>query len=54
MHGDDDGKLYRDPKQDCDAFYLDAETQSIVFERYFDTCDSDDYIIEVSAPNWNN
>ncbi|XP_047029740.1 uncharacterized protein LOC124637375 [Helicoverpa zea] len=46
MYGDDEGNLMRDPKQDCDAFYLDPETHSLVFERFFDTCDNDDYIIE--------
>lgn len=47
MYADDEGNLMRDPQQNCDAFYLDVETQSLVFERFFDTCDNDDYVIEV-------
>ena len=54
MYADNDGKLMRDAKQDCDSFYIDAETQSLVFERFFDTCDPDDYIIEVSEPAIKN
>ncbi|KAH9627911.1 hypothetical protein HF086_015355 [Spodoptera exigua] len=46
MHADDEGKLLRDSQQDCDAFHPDADTQSFIFERFFDTCDDDDYIIE--------
>lgn len=48
MHADAEGKLSQDRKQNCDHFYLDMKGQSIVFERYFDTCDDDDYVIEVS------
>lgn len=48
MHADDEGRLIRDVKQDCDGFYLDTTSQSIIFERNFDTCDDDDYVIEVS------
>ncbi|KAJ0176492.1 hypothetical protein K1T71_007671 [Dendrolimus kikuchii] len=46
MHADDEGRLIRDAKQDCDGFYLDTSSQSIIFERNFDTCDDDDYVIE--------
>ncbi|XP_014367244.2 tyramine beta-hydroxylase [Papilio machaon] len=46
MHADSDGKVMRDVQQDCEAFYLDSSARSIFFERYFDTCDDDDYIIE--------
>ncbi|XP_045498203.1 tyramine beta-hydroxylase [Colias croceus] len=46
MHSDGDGKLIRDTKQNCNAFHIDAKSRSISFERYFDTCDDDDYIIE--------
>ncbi|CAH0585570.1 unnamed protein product [Chrysodeixis includens] len=46
MHADDKGKLIRDKKQNCDLFSLDKATGSLVFERDFDTCDDDDYIIE--------
>lgn len=47
MHGDDDGKLISDVKQDCDKLNIDSKSRSISFERSFDTCDDDDYIIEV-------
>lgn len=47
MHSDSKGKLTRDLKQNCDSFYVDAKSRSITFERFFDTCDDDDYIIEV-------
>ncbi|XP_045448195.1 tyramine beta-hydroxylase [Melitaea cinxia] len=46
MHADDNGKLILDVHQDCEAFHVDSKSQSIVFERYFDTCDDDDYVIE--------
>ncbi|XP_026762021.2 tyramine beta-hydroxylase [Galleria mellonella] len=46
MHSDEAGKLIRDNKQDCKGFYLDSQTRSIFFERFFDTCDSNDYVIE--------
>lgn len=49
MHADNEGKLILDQKQNCDNFHLDMQSQSIVFERYFDTCDADDYLIEVST-----
>ncbi|XP_026739132.1 tyramine beta-hydroxylase [Trichoplusia ni] len=45
-HADDQGKLIRDNRQDCDSFHLDEATGDLVFERYFDTCDDNDYIIE--------
>lgn len=47
MHSNDLGKLFPDTKQDCEGFYLDSKSRSIIFERFFDTCDNDDYIIEV-------
>lgn len=47
MHADTHGKVTRDLQQDCEAFYLDSSARSIFFERYFDTCDDDDYVIEV-------
>lgn len=47
MHADAGGKLFRDKKQNCDKFHLDMQSQSLIFERYFDTCDDDDYVIEV-------
>lgn len=53
MYADHEGKLLRDAKQDCDSFYIDAETESLVFERFFDTCDDDDYIIEVRFDQLN-
>ncbi|KOB79082.1 Tyramine beta hydroxylase, partial [Operophtera brumata] len=46
MHADAEGKLIQDRKQNCDNFHLVRQSQSIVFERYFDTCDDDDYVIE--------
>ncbi|KAM3965288.1 tyramine beta hydroxylase [Aphomia sociella] len=46
MHTDDTGKLIRDIKQDCKGFHLESKTRSIFFERYFDTCDRNDYVIE--------
>ncbi|XP_063825725.1 tyramine beta-hydroxylase [Ostrinia nubilalis] len=46
MHADDLGKLFIDAKQDCEGFYLDSKSRSIIFERLFDTCDNDDYVIE--------
>lgn len=46
MHADNDGRLTRDRIQNCDAFFFDDETENLVFERYFDTCDDDDYIID--------
>ncbi|KAL0838663.1 hypothetical protein ABMA28_016736 [Loxostege sticticalis] len=46
MHSNDLGKLFPDTKQDCEGFYLDSKSRSIIFERFFDTCDNDDYIIE--------
>ncbi|XP_049873165.1 tyramine beta-hydroxylase [Pectinophora gossypiella] len=46
MHADKEGKLLRDVKQDCEAYYVDSKTRSISFQRYFDTCDDDDYVIE--------
>lgn len=49
MYADEHSKLMRDAKQDCDSFYVDPEAQSLVFERFFDTCDNDDYILEVST-----
>lgn len=49
MHADDEANLIRDAEQDCEGFYFDIETQSIVFERFFDTCDDDDYVIEVQC-----
>ncbi|XP_050684571.1 tyramine beta-hydroxylase [Leptidea sinapis] len=46
MHSDENGKLVRDDKQNCEAFHIDPKTRSVYFDRYFDTCDDDDYIIE--------
>ncbi|CAH2048725.1 unnamed protein product, partial [Iphiclides podalirius] len=46
MHADSDGKLTPDNQQDCESFYFDGERRSVFFERYFDTCDDDDYIID--------
>lgn len=48
MHADADGKLTPDNHDDCESFYVDSKRRSVFFERYFDTCDDDDYIIEVS------
>ncbi|KAG6444520.1 hypothetical protein O3G_MSEX003409 [Manduca sexta] len=45
MHANECGKLKRDAKQNCKDFHLDARSESIVFERYFDTCDDNDYVI---------
>lgn len=47
MHADNNGKLFRDIHQNCDAFHIDSKSKSIIFERSFDTCDRDDYVIEV-------
>ncbi|CAH0715379.1 unnamed protein product, partial [Brenthis ino] len=46
MHADNNGKLFRDIHQNCDNFHVDSKSKSIVFERSFDTCDRDDYVIE--------
>ncbi|KAI5633676.1 tyramine beta-hydroxylase [Phthorimaea operculella] len=46
MHADSNGKLLRDFKQDCEGYFVDANTRSISFHRLFDTCDDDDYLIE--------
>ncbi|XP_073956081.1 tyramine beta hydroxylase [Choristoneura fumiferana] len=46
MHADVSGRLVPDSRQDCEGFQLDSATRSIVFERHFDTCDDNDYIIE--------
>ncbi|XP_060803307.1 tyramine beta-hydroxylase [Amyelois transitella] len=46
MHSDKSGNLARDEKQNCEGFYLDSTSRSIIFERDFDTCDPDDYVIE--------
>ncbi|KAG7308475.1 hypothetical protein JYU34_005685 [Plutella xylostella] len=46
MNADEEGKLFRDINQNCENFVLDTESRSISFERYFDTCDGDDYVIE--------
>nr|AKL78855.1 tyramine beta hydroxylase [Chilo suppressalis] len=46
MHADAHGKLFRDRQQDCERFHLNSQSRSIVFERSFDTCDKDDYVIE--------
>ncbi|XP_053609984.1 tyramine beta-hydroxylase [Plodia interpunctella] len=46
MHSDKIGNLIRDNKQHCEGFQLDSKTRSVFFERNFDTCDPDDYIIE--------
>ncbi|XP_046966055.1 tyramine beta-hydroxylase [Vanessa cardui] len=46
MHADENGKLIRDTHQNCEDFHVDRETRSVTFERYFDTCDKDDYVIE--------
>lgn len=47
MHADSNGRLIRDKQQDCKHFYVNAGTRSLHFERDFDTCDDDDYLIEV-------
>ncbi|XP_041979262.1 tyramine beta-hydroxylase isoform X2 [Aricia agestis] len=46
MHSDDEGRLERDVEQNCNKFYVDIRARSVYFERHFDTCDDDDYIIE--------
>lgn len=46
MHADGEGKLLRDSQQNCDDFHPDPDTWSFLFERFFDTCDDDDYVIE--------
>ncbi|XP_034831774.1 tyramine beta-hydroxylase isoform X1 [Maniola hyperantus] len=46
MHADDSGRLIRDVHQNCAGFYVDLKIRSVVFERDFDTCDDDDYLIE--------
>lgn len=46
----DEGVLYLDKKQDCHNFQV-RKRQDVIkytFKRKFDTCDSKDYIIEVS------
>lgn len=47
MHADDKGRLHRDAQQNCEGFYVDMKSRSVGFERDFDTCDNDDYLIEV-------
>ncbi|NP_001243923.1 tyramine beta hydroxylase precursor [Bombyx mori] len=46
MHTNGQGNLIRDQKQNCEGFYLNTNSQSIIFDRLFDTCDDDDYVIE--------
>ncbi|CAH4028352.1 unnamed protein product [Pieris brassicae] len=46
MHSDEKGKLLLDANQNCDAFHVNAKGRCLTFERYFDTCDDDDYVIE--------
>lgn len=50
MHSEHDGKLIRDAlSQDCKNFSFDLENRIFSFDRQFDTCDLDDYIIKVST-----
>ncbi|KAL4716724.1 hypothetical protein ACJJTC_004843 [Scirpophaga incertulas] len=46
MHANAFGKAFPDAIQNCEGFYLNSKSRSIVFERFFDTCDRDDYVIE--------
>ncbi|CAK1580485.1 unnamed protein product [Parnassius mnemosyne] len=46
MHADAEGRLTPDEQQDCETFYVDSKSRSVLFERYFDTCDDNDYVIE--------
>lgn len=49
MHSDDEGRLIRDIlSQDCKNFSFDLRNRMFHFERQFDTCDIEDYVIKVS------
>lgn len=56
MHTDNNGKLMRDAlSQDCKNFYFDAQKRMFSFDRKFDTCDGDDFVIKVCILfNWVN
>lgn len=50
MHTDDEGRLIRDIYgQDCKNFSFDYNYRMFTFERQFDTCDGEDYVIKVST-----
>lgn len=49
MHSDSSGKLIRDVlSQDCKNFSFDLKNRIYSFDRKFDTCDVNDYVIKVS------
>ncbi|GJQ73025.1 putative oxidoreductase [Trypoxylus dichotomus] len=50
VHADDAGVLLLDEQQDCLNFKIrrDRQTTKFTYQRKFDTCDENDYIVEVS------
>lgn len=50
VHTDEEGRILVDEQNDCLNFDFAREGEDILFfyTRKFDTCDSGDYVIEVS------